>query len=202
MPGSDDVGATTTRRARRWPAVLVGILAAGSLVLTGALFARDRQNAAGSTASRANAGQDALALATLHSLARSLRLDAGLRAAGASWLLAADVHVVETRIVAPLGGTLERQRHQWTLALAGGFACLTWQPGPAWGAATTARGVCSDNTPLVLAPPVSAARFSLAVHGAARAERAAANAAAESVLSTEPTAARGSVLATHVTRRW
>jgi hypothetical protein len=174
------------------------VLAVTSLALTGALFARDRQNAASASGSRANARQDDLALATLQSLSRTLRLDVALARSGLGRLGLGrlDVHAVESTVVAPLGGTLERLHGEWTLALDGGFACLTWHAGHT---TTAARGVCSDNTPLVVAPTISIGQFRAAERRAARMERVAAEAAG---LVAVPGAPRASdpVLTAHVAR--
>jgi hypothetical protein len=165
-------------RPRRWPvALVVGVLAL-ALTLTGLLVARDRQNADAATGSVGNAGQDAVALATLNTLVRTLDLDAAVRLAGVQGLRAIALHDVTTLVVTPLGGTMEPAVGQWTLALGGGFACLTWHGvTAAAGAATAARGECASNPPLVATTAVSPTRFLFAERLVAQRERAAVAAA-------------------------
>jgi len=137
--------------------LLVAVVVAGVLTFTWVLFARDRQNALAATGSRANAGQDALALASLERLAWEMDHDASLRRAGVQ---AVGVHEFQSELVAPLGGVLELGPHQWTLALNAGWACLTWLgQWPAAGMATAALGVCTDDAPLVDSPGVTPAQF-------------------------------------------
>ena len=65
MPQRGDGSATGVAAPRRWPSILVTLVVVFALSLTGFLAFRDRQNASAATGSRANAGQDALALASL-----------------------------------------------------------------------------------------------------------------------------------------
>jgi hypothetical protein len=163
---------------RRWPTVLVTVVVVFSLSLTGFAFVRDRQNADAATGSRTNAARDALALATLYRFAQLLDLDASMRLGGVIGLQPIAQHDFQALVVGPLGGTLEIAPHQWSLALNGGWACLTWSRGHgAVGMASTALGVCTDDAPLVSTSGVTAAQFQHAEAMVARAERAAIDAA-------------------------
>jgi len=156
----EDFATRSALSARRWPTVLVAVVVACALSFTGVLFARDRQNALAAAGSRANAARDALALASLGSFARLMDLDASLRRAGIVGLQAVGVHEFQSQLVGPLGGVLELGPRQWTLALNGGWACLTWLgPGAAARKATAALGVCTDNAPLVASSGVTPAQF-------------------------------------------
>lgn len=173
MPESHGVYATVARAPRRWPSVVVSLVVVFSLSLTGFLFFRDRQNAAAATGSRTNSAQDAIALATLSVFARTIVLDASLRRAGIMGLRSIAQREFESLIVAPLGGALEFGAHQWTLAIDGGWACLTWLQGAHAGMATTRLGVCTDNSPLVATATVTPQQFTGAEHLVARVHRAA-----------------------------
>lgn len=179
MPERGDEQVVPTATApRRWPSILVTLVVVFALSLTGFLFFRDRQNAAAATASRANAAQDALALASVQSFARAMDLDASMRRAGVVGLRAIGVRDFQSLLVAPLGGALEVGPNQWTLALNGGWACLTWLAGRAdSGMATASLGECTDNAPIVSTSGVTPAQFRFAEARMAREQLAALDAA-------------------------
>ena len=165
-------------RPRRWPAAILAVVVASALCLTAFLFVRDRQNAAAATAARTNAPQDALALAAVQSLARTLNLDVSLRHAGVDGLRAIAMRDFESLVVAPLGGSMQTAPGQWTVALNGGFACLSRVDGRGdQGMAIARLGVCTDDAPLVTTPPITAAEFRAAERAVVRDERAAVDAA-------------------------
>jgi hypothetical protein len=160
MPANGVVLVRGSRPPRRWPAVLVTLTVIFSLALTGFLFFRDRQNAEAATGSRVNAPQDALALATLSRLARTLDLDASMRHTGVLGLRSIALHDFQSLVVGPLGGALDRGVGQWTLALDGGWGCLRWLHGrDNAGSAIASLGVCSDDAPLFLTQSVTRAQF-------------------------------------------
>jgi len=171
MPEND--GFFPVARARRWPSVVVALVVAFSLSLTGFLFLRDRQNAEAATGSRTNAAQDAAALATLAIFARTINLDASLRRAGVVGLRSIAQREFESLIVAPLGGALEFGAHQWSLALDGGWACLIWLQGARTGMVVARLGVCTDNAPLVASPTLTPRQFTGAEQLVVREHRAA-----------------------------
>lgn len=178
MPANGVVLVRGARPPRRWPSVLVTIVAVSSLALTGFLFFRDRENAAAATGSRTNAAQDALAVATLGRLAQAMDVDASMRLAGVDGLRAIALADVRSIVVGPLGGAVETGPNQWTLALDGGWACLTWHPGPSDAPAATVRlGVCTDDAPLVSTSSVSVAQWRGSESAMAVRERAAVDAA-------------------------
>jgi hypothetical protein len=178
MPANGVVLVRGARPPRRWPSVLVTIVAVFSLALTGFLFLRDRENAAAATSSRTNAPKDALAVATLGRLAQTMNVDASMRLAGVDGLRAialADFHAL---VVAPLGGAIGTGPNQWTLALDGGWACLTWhQSGAEANAATVRLGECTDDAPLVSTVGVTMLQWRTAEAAMAGRERAAFDAA-------------------------
>jgi hypothetical protein len=176
--------------------VVVTVMVVFSLSLTGVLFFRDRQNAEAATGSRTNAPQDALAMATLSRVAQTLDLDASMRLAGVIGLRTIGLHDFETLVVSPLGGAVERGPQQWTLALDGGWGCLTWLQGRgALGMAVASLGVCTDNAPLLSTQGVTAAQFIHAEALVATRERAAIDAAhaARAIASTSQGAPRFSI---------
>ncbi len=178
MPANGVVLVRGARPPRRWPSVLVTIIAVFSLALTGFLFFRDRENAAAATGSRTNAAQDVLAVATLSRLAQAMDVDASMRLAGVDGLRAIALADFHSLVVGPLGGAVETGPNQWTLALDGGWACLTWHQGRGDDAAATVRlGVCTDDAPLVSTASVTLGQWRDAVAAMASRERAAVDAA-------------------------
>jgi hypothetical protein len=178
MPANGVVLVRGARPPRRWPSVVVTVMVAFSLSLTGFLFFRDRQNAEAATGDRTNAPHDALAMATLSRLAQTLDLDASMRLAGVVGLRTIGLHDFQTLVVNPLGGAVERGPAQWTLALDGGWGCLTWLQGRGdLGMAVASLGVCTDNAPLLTTQGVTAAQFIHAEALVATRERAAIDAA-------------------------
>jgi hypothetical protein len=187
MPANGVVLVRGARRPRRWPSVLVALAVIVSLSLTSFLFLRDRQNAEAATGSRANAPQDALAVAALSRLARLLDLDASVRPAGVLGLRSIALFDFQSLVVGPLGGALDRGAGRWTLALDGGWGCLTWLQGRGdAGMAVASRGVCSDDVPLLSTQGVTPLRFSHAQAKVVAQERAAVDAvdAAAAISST------------------
>jgi hypothetical protein len=178
MPDGDEVQWTgRARPARHWPMVVAVLVVIALLSGTAVSFFRDRMNAAAATSARSNAAQDALALAAATTLVHAFDLDASLRRAGVVGLRSIVISDFGSMVVAPLGGVIENGRHQWSLALDGGFACLTWKTGPDQGEVTAGRGLCSDNTPLITTPAVSARAFLRAERYVGAREQAAVEAA-------------------------
>lgn len=178
MPANGVVLVRGARPPRRWPSVVVTLMVVFSLSLTGFLFFRDRQNAEAATGARSNAPQDALAMATLSRLAQTLDLDASMRLAGVVGIRTFGLRDFQALVVGPLGGTLERGPGQWTLAMDGGWACLTWVQGRGdAGMAVASLGVCTDNQPLLSTPGVTPAQFIRAEARVTTRERAAIDAA-------------------------
>jgi hypothetical protein len=179
MPANGVVLVRGARPPRRWPSVVVTLAVVLSLSLTAFLFFRDRQNAEAAAGSRANAFQDALAMSALSRLARTLDFDVSLRLEGVLGLRSIALQDFQSLVVSPLGGALDRAVGRWTLALDGGWGCLTWLHGPSdAGMATASRGVCSDDVPLLSTRGVTPAQLIRAESQVISRERAAIDAVA------------------------
>jgi hypothetical protein len=178
MQDGDALVTDPPARTRRWPIVVAAVVVAVSLALTGILFTRDRLNASAATGSSRNARQDAMALAAVRTVARTLDLDAAVRRSGVVGLRVAALNDFRGMIVGRLGGVVETTPAQWTIGLDGGWACLSWRHGRSVSGLTLAtRGVCTDNAPLVATPSVTPARFAAAERRVATKEEAARDAA-------------------------
>lgn len=165
------------RAPRRWPVVLAILALAIALALTGALFVRDRENAAAASSSRANTVRDKIAYASLARLSSSMLLGDSLSRSGVLGLRQFDARDLRQNVVAPLGGTLTTSPGGWTLALGGGWSCLTWiHVEVHWIVPDVSRGVCGQ-APIQVTPIVSPTVYALAIRRDERAQRAAMDAA-------------------------
>lgn len=148
---------------RRWPTVAVALIAAAALVLTGWLFLKDRATDAAASPSPANATRDQLAVRSLNMLASSLLLADSMQRQGIYGLRDLGLNDYLTNVITPLGGSLITARDSWTLALGGGWACLTWEHDPGgWTWTKVTRGVC-NGAAIEASPTVSKARAFLAI---------------------------------------
>ena len=173
--------------------MLVAVSVVSALALTGLLALQDRENAAAASPARANAARDALAYAGLMQVSRTVELAAALQRDGVLGLQGIGLRDFQAVVVGRLGGTIVATPGQWTLALGGGWACLTWPPSIGVRAPVVSRGVCSG-APIVVTPAVSAAALARAVRCTERRQQAALDAAVAAVsLSTQGAEPRFSV---------
>jgi hypothetical protein len=162
---------------RRWPSALLAIVIVAALSLTGYLFVRDRANDAAASSSRANAARDELAVKSLGLLSASLQLANTMERQGIYGLRDLGLHDYLVNIIEPLGGSLITQHNQWTLALGGGWACLTWERNPGgWTWTKVTRGVCGG-APIEATSAVSEGRVLIAIARTSKVEDAAVAAA-------------------------
>jgi len=165
------------RRQRPWPTVAAVVLVAAGLVLTGILVFRDRQNAAAASSSPANAARDAVALLSLERVSNALTLANHLERARVFGLRQILLSDFRHALVGSLGGTLSTSGNQWTLALGGGWACLTWLHVDGQGFEShVTRGVC-QSAQIQDTSAVPNDTFVLAATHETRLERAAVDAA-------------------------
>jgi hypothetical protein len=163
----------TRARPRRWPSALVAVVAVVALSLTGWLYAQDRANDAAASSSRVNAQRDKVAVKSLDLMASALQLANSMQRQGIYGLRDLGLHDYLTNVITPLDGSLVTARNGWTLALDGGWACLTWETNPGgstWTAVT--RGICAG-APIEATPTVSEARVLVAVARTSKVEGAA-----------------------------
>jgi hypothetical protein len=173
--GDDDT--RVRRTSRRWPSVLAIVALAGAMTLTAALFLRDRQNTALASSSLANAEQDEVAYVTLSRLSSSIVLANEFQRAGVVGMRQLAVHSLRSLVVTPLGGTLNVAPGGWTLALGGGWACLTWaRTDLHWVVPMVSRGVCGQ-AQIQVTPTVPRGAFAIALTNDVRSQRAASDAA-------------------------
>jgi hypothetical protein len=157
----------------RWPSVLAVVALAGAMTLTGALFFRDRQNSALASSSLANAAQDEVAYVTLSRLSTSIELANAFQRTGVLGMRQLAVHSLRSLVVAPLGGTLSVAPAGWTLALGGGWACLTWAHVQAhWTVPVVSRGVCGQ-AQIQVTQTVPRGAYAIALTNDVRSQRAA-----------------------------
>jgi hypothetical protein len=164
-----------TRHAppRRWPSALVAMIAIVAISLTGWLFVKDRATDAAASSSRANAKRDELAVKSLNLIATSLELANAMERQGIYGLRDLGLRDYLADVITPLGGTLITAHNAWTLALGGGWACLTWEHNPGGATwSTVTRGVCAG-TAIEATPRVSKGRVFLALARTSKAEDAA-----------------------------
>jgi hypothetical protein len=159
------------REPRRWPSILVAIALVSALALTGLLVFQDRQNADAASSARVNAARDAVAYESLEQVSRSIDLANTLQRSGVVGLLAITTTDFQS-VVSRLGGAILSTPGQWTVALGGGWACMSWPPASTWSAPSVARGVCGG-VPIVRTQSVSAAALERALLGTQRQQRAA-----------------------------
>jgi hypothetical protein len=158
-------------------------------VLTSWLVVRDRTNAAEASSSPANAARDELAVKSMRLMAGSLDLGETMQHRGVFGFGGIGVHDSLKNIIEPFGGTLTRSRVGWTLALGGGWACLSWVRAPnGWDWTRVTRGICSS-APINATPEVSSAEVLLAIAHASQVQGAAVAAAfaTEGVAPTDAT---------------
>lgn len=183
--------------------MLVAIGLVSALALTGLLAFQDHENADAASPARANATRDAIAYDSLQQISRSIELAGALQRLGVLGLERIGIRDFQSVVVSRLGGTIVTTPGQWTLALGGGWACLSW-PKTSWREPSVSRGVCSG-APIVRTPSVSAAALARVVQCTERRQRAALDAAL--VAATISTTAKGfaprfsaTSLAVHVDR--
>lgn len=151
------------RRARRWPSIAVAVVAAAALSLSGWLFVKDHAIDAAASSSPANATRDELAVRSLTFMASSLQLADTMQRQGIYGLRSLGLNNYLSHVITPLGGSLVTARNNWTLALSGGWACLTFIHDPGgWTFTKVTRGVCLG-APIEASPIVSKERAFLAI---------------------------------------
>jgi hypothetical protein len=160
-----------------------------ALALTGMLVFQDRENADAASSARANTARDAVAFESLQQVSGSIVLASSLRRAGILGLQRIGVRDFQSLVVGPLGGIVVATPSQWTLALGGGWACMSLAQVKGWRPPSVTRGVCSG-APIVRTPSVSAAALDGAVQHIERQQRAALDAAL--VAAAIPSTSRGS----------
>jgi hypothetical protein len=165
--------------------VLVATALVSALALTGLLAFQDRENADAASPARANTARDAIAYESLQQVSRSTALASSLQRVGILGLQSIGIRDFQSVVVSQLGGTIAATPDQWTLALGGGWACLSWPQGSSWRAPSVSRGVCSG-APIVRTPSVSAAALARAVQCTERQQRAALDAAFVAVAISSP----------------
>lgn len=162
---------------RHWPAALAACGVVAAIVLTSWLVIRDRDNAAAASSSSANTARDELAVKSLRLMAGSLDLGETMQHRGVFGLGGIGLHASMKNIVRPFGGTLTKSQSGWTLALGGGWACLSWvRAQNGWDWTRVARGIC-PSAPINATPVVSSAQVLVAIAYASRVQRAAVAAA-------------------------
>ena len=178
MSGQDPAAITAPprRQPRRWPSALVATAVVSALALTGLLVFQDRENADAASSARANSARDAVAFESLQQVSHSIELASSLQRAGILGLERIGVRDFQSLVVSPLGGMVIATPSQWTLALGGGWACMSLAEVAGWRPPSVTRGVCSG-APIVRTPSVSAAALDGAIQRVERKQRAALDAA-------------------------
>lgn len=182
--------ATDRSSTRRWPAALACFALVCALALTGALFNLDRENVADASSSPANAARDSMARTALSILAVSYTRADQFHREGVLGLRQVATHELRALVVNPLGGTFYASPTSWTLALNGGWACLSLlRTERRLFVPEVSRGVCGD-TVIQATPSVSTLEFRRAMRQALLAQRASLDAAVVSAaLSSTSTSA-------------
>lgn len=149
------------RPPRRWPAALASLGVACGVALTAVLVVQDRSNSSAASSSKANAARDAYAVESLREVAKSMEYASLMASFGVVGLRDLSLNTYLDNAVSPLGGTLTLATGGWTLALGGGWACLTWTREATARTWHVHRGICPgapiDATPAVTVGQVRAA---------------------------------------------
>ncbi len=172
MRGEADHDVSATRPVRRWPAALASLGVAAVVGLTAVLVVQDRSNTNAADSSRANAARDAAAVQGLKQVGRTIAYANVMASQGVVGLRTIGLDTTLDDLVSPLGGTLTLATGGWTLALGGGWACMTWMRHGGVREWRVRRGIC-PGAPIDATQPVAPSALRAALRRTEALERAA-----------------------------